>query len=421
MSTLPPSSMSSRLASGMPSPERGSFVSDFQAECEAVLVEVRAAFWAIAEHPRLGATKARDLELALKVDAALAWGVYKAGSARSPLEAALYIPGPGSMDKFFKAAAKAGVPEPVVERARLANTAFSALVERHADDRDIFNAMVADLAGFPDETAAHVKKQKRNAFRALRYVYGLQVQTMFNTAMLHPSEGGGAIDVVNLSGDIGLRRFRGSEDVRRRISFRNTFRGPDATLEPLRLAGHVLAGGEDAPFALLNEFCPAEGIDFTIAKDDEFGTQAIGITPRTMGKTGTASYIFGWLERRHVRYADIVKDDANYSFHSSVPAETFIQDVLVHPEVWDRPHPTLKLYSRRRSVEKGLIYEECDRLPLQEQVELLGTGLACAHTPDIPRYAELLEATAAHMGWNPREFRIYRARLEGGRRPARCR
>lgn len=51
------------------------------------------------------------------------------------------------------------------------------------------------------------------------------------------------------------------------------------------------------------------------------------------------------------------------------------------------------------------------RLRINETVTHLGRGLHDMHTPDVPRYGEMLRYTFDRLGWDPKRFDVFRCRV----------
>ena len=51
-------------------------------------------------------------------------------------------------------------------------------------------------------------------------------------------------------------------------------------------------------------------------------------------------------------------------------------------------------------------------MALRESIVYLGKGPSVLHTPEVPRYAEMVQYALDRSGWNASNFDVYRCRVE---------
>lgn len=117
----------------------------FQDDCREALADLRGALLDL--HADLGAdaTRPQDVSRRLGLNKNLTWKVARIVQAEDPLEAAALVPGQAGLDIFVCAFEKAGVSASSVERARAACRGFEEMIERHAGDRAMFDAMLDSM------------------------------------------------------------------------------------------------------------------------------------------------------------------------------------------------------------------------------------------------------------------------------------
>ena len=123
-----------------------------------------------------------QLQHCLGIDAKVAWHIFKLAAAKGPLAAAPHVPGPLLMRRIGDIALSKGVPESIVESARLAISNFDKIVKQHASTRSAFKAILATAAG--DKSAETMALQQRHtAFNMESQLWGEQVDLHFTSAI----------------------------------------------------------------------------------------------------------------------------------------------------------------------------------------------------------------------------------------------
>jgi hypothetical protein len=65
-----------------------------------------------------------------------------------------------------------------------------------------------------------------------------------------------------------------------------------------------------------------------------------------------------------------------------------------------------------RVPQEGESEDEIDRLPIQERVLSLGSGLSRLQTPDMPQYLDVIRFALDRLGWDEGGLQAYRVRIE---------
>jgi len=218
------------------------------------------------------------------------------------------------------------------------------------------------------------------------------------------------LDLVGIRGHIGMRRFR--KEARwivsqtRVVTFDGTTRRPVASesLDPTVDSAHGLS--------LLPAFCsqPLPTIRRVPSRMEHMTN--IEICGDGIGNASSATCLVGDIFRGA---CPVYRDEQSRKNASVVrvrmPCEMLIHDVLIHRPTIPFDKPTVSVFSDLRDVDNDLESRECDRLSIQESVLYLGKGLEVIASPEIPRYAEMIEYAMNRFGWDPTEFDVYRCEI----------
>jgi hypothetical protein len=95
------------------------------------------------------------------------------------------------------------------------------------------------------------------------------------------------------------------------------------------------------------------------------------------------------------------------------PCEVLVLDEFIHEDLFGPIQPELRIYSDLGDSPRPRITQRADdRLPAYEKVQYLGKGLSGMRTPDVPRYAEMVEYVFDRLGWDSARFDLYRVHIE---------
>lgn len=394
------------MATGIAAPSEAG-TRPFEEDAGAVLRRLKSALVGVfAASPR-PIRSATDVQRNLKLPKTLSWQLYGFTNSADPASAATLIPGPQAAARLLKAAADQGVAEPLLDRAAAAFAEFEACVERHAGSRAAFDSMVSALpageGGRPTDLDA-----RREAFRALSHIYGVQVGATLITFLVGPGPEPGTCEVVLVNGFVNLGVMRPFEKlfIGRHGQKRNA-------AEPLWRRGWPIAhtpeegAGADGPAPVLPGFSAGELPRFSVEPRKE-GGRAFYISGPPVGRTGELTFFLA------ERFAPERVDDEDAEFDTTVlhPTHTQIHDVLVYPGFADpRVEPTTAVYGGPLH-DMRLERRDEDRLRIGAQSVFVGRGAESLQTPIVPRYVEMLSHVSAAMGWNLAEFCAFRCQIE---------
>jgi hypothetical protein len=299
------------------------------------------------------------------------------------------------------------VDEAKVERVWASYERFERLVEVHAGDRTSFNSMVSAAAGMDTEWVTADAQHRRNAYRAMSHVIGMQARAKHNCGIYNAAPDGQSWDLVVVGGHVGLRMLRALPkalvhrsrvvDPASRQRIRRQGLGPDASL----------AGGY-----LLPDFS-TEPLPAMTFQEMDAGWVASQLERPAVGNLGACTLRFatgyfgnpipGTGGSDNLFEHDVVVDK---------PVELLVSDELVKPGLMRGGKPTAEVFlGNNHGDVPGL---PGDVVPVlgDHKVEFLGTGPDALATPDLPDYPDLLRATAAKLGWDIESHEAWRIRLE---------
>ena len=369
---------------------------------EELLAGLSAVLEAIPDGPQGPQMLARRLG----VDKVLTSRVLKAMRSPDPMSVIHRIPGPDPLRRLLKGVAKQGVSAMLMTRAQSAVDQFEHLIRNEIGDRSALDTIVS--AWVPEARREFQLRRKQSAFKAMSQLKGAQGQTIVATVMLHPSGDGEHIDVVWISGIIGVHRLRpgaGVKLVTRRIGRADDVRRPRGLDgSPITEHQHVqLAEFCSTPLPHLNVEQVGEVVHYTLAED--------GFGPRT-----AVDLIFAEVNYNEIkRTVPAGSGRKAYVFAEvSTPVKVMHFDVLVHDDIYPDAHPSVRVYD---TVFDGIAdvnnrARDIDQLDMTEPVERLGKGLGRFRSSDVPRYSELMRTAFDSLKWDAEHFRGYRCRVE---------
>ncbi len=379
-------------------------------EATTVLSDLRRTFGAVVDALPGQLRRPSEVQHALELDKKLGWRIARLINEEDPFLCAQHVPGPGSIRRFFEAAAGKSVPEPILQEARDAVDRFDRLVEVHAGKRADLEMMLMSCSAAGRREAN--RGQRRAAFEANSHIWGVQAQTQLATYFMHPSAGVDRVDIAALRGFHGLRRNR--PDVHWIVGRARCVEG-DGALRP-------------APgFTPLDEGIePRDGTAVPLVR--EFSSKPLPIVQRVpgdhkyledeltfadVGDTGRTTCVTGEIARACVaKFRDADNQTGALNIRLRTPVETFLLDLFVHEGTGISLPPDFQHYGDLNR--EGDAHERSDRerLPVDDPMQHLGRDRSATYSPQMPRYTELVEWTFSQLGWRREEFDLYRVRLE---------
>ena len=386
-------------------------VDAFEQNAAVAIRRLRSALSAlIGAIPGVGELrKAADLQRALGIGNTLAWQVYKLAHATDPLTEASSVPGAAGMKRLFNAAGEHGVPAEHIEASAAASKEFDELVKVHAGNRAAFDSMISGLTDEGSQLAD--AQQKRAAFRANSHLWGVQAKAQLGCYMYQPAADDPAmIDAAGIRGLLQLRRLR--RDVSWVITSTRTSDDDgvvrrDVAIEPLDPTVEASPG-----FALLQEFC-SRPLPALRRIHHESGVISVELAGNSVGNKSAVTCLLGSIFRS---FSPRYRDEHNQAVISQAkvqtPCEVLLLDVLVHEELFRSASPEVFVYGYQRDIDPHPEARKCDLLALRESVVYLGKGPSVMHTPDVPRYSEMIHYAFDRLGWDGARFDVYRCRVE---------
>jgi hypothetical protein len=379
------------------------FESDVHQALSALQAALGAAVEALPEYPR----RAPDLVRQLGLERNLAWKLFRLVNERDVFVAARFVPGPASIESFIAAAAGAGVGAALLEKVSQAAADYAGVVRLHAGDRASADIMLGVRTGEAGELAL-----RRNAFRSMSYLAGVQAEAQLQTFIFAPSPGEiDKIDGVSLNGFVGLTRVRPDAPV---VIGRAMVTNDDGTVIKAARDEAIdgpLGDGEYVP--LLRDFCSTPLPRFRQVPGER-GFVENELEEGPVGKTGAITFMTGNVIRaRASRYRDELNAKWDLVARLRTPTSLLVLDVLIERSIFGPITPHVGVYSDLfgHALQRGPARERY-RLPSVHKVETLGQGTGAAHTSEIPRYSRMLQHVMDKLQWDGSRFIAYRARIE---------
>lgn len=227
---------------------------------------------------------------------------------------------------------------------------------------------------------------------------------------MNPSGDGANLDIARVMGSLGLRRLRPGVTVRFA-----TKRSPlkDGEEAPMPLTIDQVPGTRGSDYRL-DDLCTESPAPVEILRSGDALHYVLGETG--YGPGSMVDLLLGEVSMAAMSKTVPVGSGRRGWFYGSttIPAKVMLFDIHVHKDVYFDSDPELILYN---SHENGIadvndISRDIDRVDLVETVDFLGTGLKKLKTKDSPRQPEIAAELFRRLGWNPEDFRAWRARIE---------
>jgi hypothetical protein len=381
---------------------------DIDQQAVQVLGRFQAAVRGLIEATPGVTERAVDLARTVGVHPTLAWKIHRLAYVEDPLTQAGNMPGPTAMERFLNAAAKRGAPADCVQAVRDAQGKFEKLIDVHAGGRSEFDSIISGLSeeGSEQLDLTH----KRAAFKADSHFLGVQAETHVACYIFRPSDTDPMlIDSAMFRGLIGLRRFR--RDVSWIISSMRAT-NDDGSLREFSGPEPMASPDEAAGVGLMPEFCskPLPKLKYVPGQGGNVNVQ---VEPDGLGATSAITCMVGHVLRNcFSRYRDETNVVQSCQTRVRTPCKLLVHDMLIHEGMFGSLPPKVLVYSDHRGVDPILAGRECDLLPLRETVVNLGRGLSAVHTPEAPRYEEMMKYAFDRTGWDITKFEVWRCRVE---------
>jgi len=355
-----------------------------------------------------GLRKPADLQKSFKLDWTLSWQLFQvawgASGNNSPLSVGANVPSRTSLKKFLDSARSRGVDEAKVERVWDSYEQFERLVEVHAGDRTSFNSMVSAAAGMDTEWVTADAQHRRNAYRAMSHVVGMQARAKHNCGICNESPDGQAWNLGFVVGYVGLRMLRA---LPKALVFRSRIIAP-STRQQVRRHGLGPADGYLMP-AFSSDPLPRMTL-----REMDAGWITSELDSPAVGNLGACTLRFGTAYLGHPVPGAPGTSDHNFDADVVVdkPVEVLISDCLVKPGLMRGARPTAEVLLGNNHGDAPALPGDIVPILGDHQIEYLGEGPDVLATRDVPDYPELMRAVAARLGWDIEGYEAWRLRLE---------
>ncbi len=376
----------------------------------AAMSRLRLALGELIEAIPQPINKAADVHRALGVDPKLGWQVFKVVNAVNTAGAGVNVPKRVSMQRLLKAAAGCGVPAHVIDHTAAAFDEFENLVTEHAGDRASFESMVSAV-GDQDDCAQIDLNHRKAAFRSNSHIWGVQATARLACFIYQPSPSHpGQQDLGGIRGFVGLRRLRREGSW---VVTQTKMTDADGTdreapnREALDPSAEVAHG-----VSLLEKFC-SQPLPRFRAVPGKLGYVNTELEGDSVGNQSATTCMIGDVWRGVFGYYRDERNKHSLS-HALVhtPCKVLIHDVLVREGMYGSSIPEVLIYGDHRGVDPHPEGRDCDLLAMHASVSHLGKGPLVVHTPDVPRYVQMLEYAFDRLGWDGEKFDVYRCRVE---------
>src|SRR5262245_15666516 len=174
-------------------------------EVSAALMRLQRAVRGLVRRLPVHPTRAPELQQMLGIDRGLAWKVHRLMHARTPAEAAAFVPGAGAMEILCTAAGVAGAGGAEIAAVREAFAGDDRAAETHVGDRRSARLMLTSED--PGGEGRAELGLRRSAYEAGAFLAGLRARAHLQTYIVSPGSEGRA-DMIALRGMYDLERLR---------------------------------------------------------------------------------------------------------------------------------------------------------------------------------------------------------------------
>lgn len=384
----------------------------FADEARRVLLRVRAAFAQVVDSLPGDIRRPNELSKALKLDNKFAWKIIKVSHQADLFQLARHVPGGPGVELFLQAASRKRVSGTRLGAVRAAIDELDEFIMQHAGSRATLEKMLLSFSA--DGRSGLDIAQRKAAFEANSYLWGVQARTQVFIDFFHPSEDDGRLDLVAIRGFVDLRRIRpGVPWTISRVKMADDSARviPGAQRQPLDPVPADPALNPEVP--LLRDFSTNPLPKLRRVPVSE-GFVEYELAPGDVGNTGGVTCLSAEIVPSAVSYR---RSDTNRwacaLTQARTPCEAVVVGWFIHESLFGPIRPELEVYSELRGgpFVSPLDNRERDRLPCQETVEYLGKGAAVVPTQYIPNFTTMIEHVFARTGWNADEYDVYRAEI----------
>ena len=345
-----------------------------------------------------GPYRPQQLARALGLNKNVSSRVLAATGQKDPIATVHCMPGPECLRQLTRAAGRKGVDAAVVEDAESAIESFERLLLAAGGDRAALDAIIGGW--LPDARQRFETAAKQMMFKGTASLKGVMTETELSATFIHPTSSSNNLDLLVLSGLVGVRRLRPGVPV-----YISVLHSRRAQLRSIAEAGRQLEDAILRPFSTPSaeiEAREAESYFYAVLRGKAVGpASAVDVFMTEFIPNGSVA--FGTPERPSVWISSI----------NEIPAKTQVNDVFVHKSVWKNIEPELRLYDTtfHGSVGPKDLHSEVRRLPITESIQALGHGAAGFRNGLVPNYVEMIRRVCDQRGWIADDFRGVRCQI----------
>lgn len=348
-----------------------------------------------------------DLRRVLGIDYKVCWHVFQVVHASDALAAAKAAPTPGAMKRFFIAAERVGVDAGVVGRARQAVDEFAGVIARHAHDRGDFDAMAAASASDEQATASDLAHRKA-AYKSMSHLWGSRVEVACGTVLVRASASGNGTDECGVVIKRGLTRLRPGASAIVQWHYHHTSQGATS---PMRWQAIDPVANEKYGIPLLPEFCSQPLPELKVVPRGKVGLQ-YELADGAIGCESLSHFTIGRIAREVPFSIDGQgKRVYRFGFACSTSTGLIIKNLLVHRPSFGVIDPELVQFQTMPGDEDPEVARSSAQLRSAEPITRYESALDAPGILEVPRYQEMLRQVADAVGWDLRQFDLYRVRV----------
>lgn len=368
---------------------------DFSSECGKVVRGLQAAMRQVFASLSREVSRPTDLQNLLGVRGSLAWQVHRFTQSQSPLDAVKYLPLSDSMKKFIEVAKRKGSSRSAVESAMRAYEELEGFIARHADDREIFEAMVQALSG--SDSGMIDIRARRAAFKANSQFWGLQASMLYRCMMITgESPSPGAMAVI-IQGAKGLRALRPQRDLpvcRRTITLTKDSDPTEIVPKPVGVS-------------ILEDFCSEQ-----LPKISTRLRGSVAHDYITLEKVGRTAAVDLYVSTKMASMLDAKENSMGLTTMVRVPCEEFVADLLIPAGIMHPASSRFRICGCLEDVSAAENATEDHSICKPQPGEYMGRDLESLHDKSFPRCPELLRFVLRDLGASRTSFDIFRCRIE---------
>lgn len=378
------------------------FADDFTATFQrlrAALTEVFASVEADASRPQ-------EVARRFGLNKNLTWKLSKITSSYNGGAGVQHLPGPAGMTIFLRAMESNGASDTAVQGVRTALDDFDRMVSTHAGSRATLELMVGGIS--PKSLPGEALEQSRKlAFQGNSGTWAVQANLQMASFILAPSaEDPNFVDLAHVAALVGFRRLR--PGVRWPLFQRRAWRDDGDDWVDTTSREHPLDPNGANGVPLIEAFCSAPLPKLEMIR---IGAEAHYELPAgPVGNTGALTCTYGTISRKAgPAFRDETEPFVDLGANLNTPVEMLQLDMLVHDSLVWAMEPQPSLFSRMdgSSVHDSAVRAR-NRLPVLEEVQEQGRGIAPLSTSQVPRYTLLMKYVFDQLDWDPDRFVSFR-------------